>query len=110
MAGFDIENMMSEEEAANLFLDSGEQENQVATPEENKGGENIEKENNDNENTTEEEVDVDNLFTASPESVGSGKTGKGEDTETPNGGNTSSNFYSSIANALKAEGIFPDQL
>lgn len=26
----------------------------------------------------------------------------------PNGGNTSSNFYSSIANALKAEGIFPD--
>lgn len=65
MAGFDIENMMSEEEAANLFLDSGEQGNQVATPEENKGGENIEKENNDNENTTEEEVDVDNLFTAS---------------------------------------------
>lgn len=108
MAGFDIENMMSEEEAANLFLDSGEQGNQVAAPEENKGGENIEKENNDNENTTEEEVDVDNLFTASPESVGSGKTGKGEDTDKPNGGNTSSNFYSSIANALKAEGIFPD--
>ena len=69
MAGFDIENMMSEEEVANLFLDSGEQGNQVATPEETKGGENIEKEHNDNENTTEEEVDVDNLFTASPATV-----------------------------------------
>ena len=36
------------------------------------------------------------------------KTGKEESTDKPKGDNTSSNFYSSIANALKAEGIFPD--
>lgn len=106
MAGFDIENMMSEEEVANLFLDSGEQKNQETNPDK-KDGEDIENNNDDNGKTTEEEVDVDNLF-ASPESVGSGKTGKEEDTNKPKGENTSSNFYSSIANALKAEGIFPD--
>lgn len=106
MAGFDIENMMSEEEAANLFLDTSEPENQETNPDK-KDGENIENNDKDNGKTTEEEVDVDNLF-ASPESVGSGKTGKEEDTNKPKGENTSSNFYSSIANALKAEGIFPD--
>lgn len=106
MAGFDIENMMSEEEVANLFLDTSEPENQETNPDK-KDGEDIENNNDDNGKTTEEEVDVDNLF-ASPESVGSGKTGKEEDTNKPKGENTSSNFYSSIANALKAEGIFPD--
>lgn len=106
MTGFDIENMMSEEEVANLFLDTSEPENQETNPDK-KDGEDIENNNDDNGKTTEEEVDVDNLF-ASPESVGSGKTGKEEDTNKPKGENTSSNFYSSIANALKAEGIFPD--
>ena len=59
---------------------------------------------------TTEVVDVDNLFTDTPESVGSGKenTEEKEDT-TPKGDGTSpKNFYSSIAKALKEEGIFPD--
>lgn len=103
MADFDINNMLSEDDVANLFLDTTDEETQDVPPEKKEDKEDIEN-NNDNETT---EVDVDNLFT-SPESVGSGKTGKEESTDKPKGDNTSSNFYSSIANALKAEGIFPD--
>ena len=103
MADFDINNMLSEDDVANLFLDTTDEEKQDVPPEEKGNKEDIE--NNDDNETTE--VDVDNLFT-SPESVGSGKTGKEEGTDKPKGDNTSSNFYSSIANALKAEGIFPD--
>lgn len=63
------------------------------------------------EETTEDKVDTENLF--SPESVGSEDkkdTGTEEDTSKSKEENTGSspNFYSSIASALKEDGIFPD--
>ena len=47
---------------------------------------------------------------AEPESVGSGKDDKEvkEDTTLKGSGSSPNNFYSSIAKALKEEGIFPD--
>lgn len=63
------------------------------------------------EETTEDKVDAENLF--SPESVGSEDkkdTGTAEDTSESKKENAGSspNFYSSIASALKEDGIFPD--
>lgn len=102
-----LDNILGAEEIENLFV---EDEDTQDTPPAN--GEPPKKEEEpykDKEETTEV-VDVDNLFTDTPESVGSGKenTEEKEDT-TPKGDGTSpKNFYSSIAKALKEEGIFPD--
>ena len=102
-----LDNILGAEEIENLFVEDGETKE---TPPAN--GETPKKEeepSKDKEETTEV-VDVDNLFTDTPESVGSGKenTEEKEDT-TPKGDGTSpKNFYSSIAKALKEEGIFPD--
>ena len=63
------------------------------------------------EKETTEVVDVDTLFTDKPESVSSGKenNNKGKEDTTPlQDDGTSSHFYSSIAKALKEEGILPD--
>ena len=60
---------------------------------------------------TTEVVDVDALFTEKPESVSSGKENnqeEKEDTTSTQDDGTSPNFYSSIAKALKEEGILPD--
>ena len=98
-----LDNILGADEIENLFVDDDTQE--TSPPEENDEG-NPKKET-ENETT---EVDVDSLFTEEPESVGSGKdnTEEQEDT-TPKGSSTSpKNFYSSIAKALKEEGIFPD--
>ena len=95
-----LDNILGAEEIENLFVeDEDTQDTPPANGEPDK----------DKEETTEV-VDVDNLFTDTPESVGSGKenTEEKEDT-TPKGDGTSpKNFYSSIAKALKEEGIFPD--
>lgn len=102
-----LDNILGTEEIENLFVEDDEtQDTQPANEEPPKKEEGP---SNDKEETTEV-VDVDNLFTDTPESVGSGKenTEEKEDT-TPKGDGTSpKNFYSSIAKALKEEGIFPD--
>lgn len=102
-----LDNILGAEEIENLFVEDDEtQDTPPANGEPPKKGE---EPSNDKEETTEV-VDVDNLFTDTPESVGSGKenTEEKEDT-TPKGDGTSpKNFYSSIAKALKEEGIFPD--
>lgn len=102
-----LDNILGAEEIENLFVEDDEtQDTPPANGEPPKKGEEPSK---DKEETTEV-VDVDNLFTDTPESVGSGKenTEEKEDT-TPKGDGTSpKNFYSSIAKALKEEGIFPD--
>lgn len=102
-----LDNILGAEEIENLFVEDDETQ---GTPPAN--GEPPKKEEvpSKNEEETTEVVDVDNLFTDTPESVGSGKenTEEKEDT-TPKGDGTSpKNFYSSIAKALKEEGIFPD--
>ena len=101
-----LDNILGAEEIENLFVEDDETQD---TPPANGEPPKEEEPNKDKEETTEV-VDVDNLFTETPESVGSGKenTEEKEDT-TPKGDGTSpKNFYSSIAKALKEEGIFPD--
>ena len=102
-----LDNILGAEEIENLFVE--DDETQDAPPANGEPPKKEEEPSNDKEETTEV-VDVDNLFTDTPESVGSGKenTEEKEDT-TPKGDGTSpKNFYSSIAKALKEEGIFPD--
>lgn len=94
----DVENLFGEDEE--------EQKTQVTPPEKK------EKEDKEIETTTEEEeVNPDDLF-ADPESVGSEEDNQEEkeDTKSEKGKGTSpkTNFYSSIASALKDEGIFPE--
>lgn len=102
-----LDNILGAEEIENLFVeDDDTQDAPPANGEPPKKEEELDK----NKEETTEVVDVDNLFTDTPESVGSGKenTEEKEDT-TPKGDGTSpKNFYSSIAKALKEEGIFPD--
>ena len=102
-----LDNILGAEEIENLFVE--DDETQDTPPANGEPPKEEEEPNKDKEETTEV-VDVDNLFTDTPESVGSGKenTEEKEDT-TPKGDGTSpKNFYSSIAKALKEEGIFPD--
>lgn len=102
-----LDNILGAEEIENLFVE--DEDTQDTPPANGEPPKKEEEPNNDKEETTEV-VDVDNLFTDTPESVGSGKenTEEKEDT-TPKGDGTSpKNFYSSIAKALKEEGIFPD--
>lgn len=105
-----LDNILGAEEIENLFVDDNESQ-ETPPPESNEETDPNDKGNKDKDKEeTTEVVDVDNLFTDPPESVGSGKenTEEKEDT-TPKGGGTSpKNFYSSIAKALKEEGIFPD--
>lgn len=102
-----LDNILGAEEIENLFVE--DDETQGTPPVNGEPPKKEEEPSKDKEETTEV-VDVDNLFTDTPESVGSGKenTEEKEDT-TPKGDGTSpKNFYSSIAKALKEEGIFPD--
>lgn len=102
-----LDNILGAEEIENLFVEDDETQD---TPPANGEPPKKEEESSKDKEETTEVVDVDNLFTDTPESVGSGKenTEEKEDT-TPKGDGTSpKNFYSSIAKALKEEGIFPD--
>lgn len=102
-----LDNILGAEEIESLFVE--DEDTQDTPPANGEPPKKEEEPGKDKEETTEV-VDVDNLFTDIPESVGSGKenTEEKEDT-TPKGDGTSpKNFYSSIAKALKEEGIFPD--
>lgn len=102
-----LDNILGSDEIENLL---SEEEETQKTPQ-NNDGDNSEENKNDKDNETTEVIDVDNLFTDLPESVGSGKennTGDREDTYSEKGKDASPNkhFYSSVAKALKEEGIF----
>lgn len=103
-----LDNILGADEIENLFVD--EEEIQETPPDDK---ETSEEDKEKKEKETTEVVDVDSLFTEEPESVGSGKednTKEKEGTESDKDKGTSpkNNFYSSIAKALKEEGIFPD--
>lgn len=103
MEGLDMDNILSPDEVESLFTSDGSEETQV-TPSEQQ-----EEENKEKPTTEVPEVNPDELFTEEPESVGSEKVdtqGK-EDTTSKEETGTSpkTNFYSSIASALKEEGI-----
>ena len=96
-----LESILGAEEIDTLFDDEIVQE----TPPEKK-------ENNEKSEETTEVVDSNDLFDEEPESVGSeeNEIEEKEGTKTNKGNGTSPkhDFYSSITNALKEEGIFPD--
>ena len=99
MEELDLNNILSPEEMDNLFDEEGS-ETQETPPESTE-------EKEQNKETTEVQVDAEDLFES--ESVGSGKEDKqGKEDTIPDRSGTSpkTNFYSSIASALKEDGIF----
>ena len=115
MEGLSFDNIMGEQEIETLFTDP-EEDTSPETPEnEEKEPSDAEGENKENNNTTEV-VDPESLFEdegkETPESVGSGKDNKeGKEDTAPDedsDGTSPDNFYSSIANALAVDGIFPN--
>lgn len=106
-----VDNILAPEEVDTLF-----EVNEDTPPTDNaEGTEGTEGTSEGQEGTKEksettEVVDVDALFAEKPESVSSGKENNTEDKEDtpPKEDGTSSHFYSSIAKALKEEGILPD--
>lgn len=110
--GFD--NILGEQEIDTLFVDP-EDNVQEENEQSDTGGDNASKESDSKEqkDETTEVVNPDTLFVdETPESVGSGKDkeGKKEDTvpDKESDGTSPNNFYSSIANALAVDGIFPN--
>lgn len=107
-----LDNILGAEEIENLFVDDEVQDTSPedeVTPDQGDGKE--DKKNKEKDEETTEVVDVDNLFTDEPESVGSGKDNtKGKEDTSSREDSTSpqKTIYSSIAKALKEEGIFPD--
>ena len=115
MEALSFDNILGENEIETLFTDPEdnevvdepthtEEEEVIDTPDSDKQKE---------KNKTTEVVDPETLFEEeTPESVGSGKDKEGkEDTVTDEGSDGTSpndNFYSSIANALAVDGIFPN--
>lgn len=101
MDGLNFDNILNSEEVDNLFVDDSDEETQDAgNPDENP----------DNENTKTTEVNPDTLFTDGPESVSGDDEEKDEEDNTPSDneeGISPDNFYSSMARALKEEGVFP---
>lgn len=101
-----MDNILTGDEAASLFIDDSE-ETKTDTPPKSETSQEETKEETDE--TTE--VNPDTLFEEEePESVGSEEDDKGkkDTTSEEDGTSPETNFYSSIASALKEEGIFPD--
>ena len=106
MDGLSINNILSPDEVNDLFDDNNAEEEVVEQTTESTE----EKQEKETKNETTE-VNVDTLFTEEPESVGSGDDDNEEKEDTTpekDGTSPKTNFYSSIAKALKEEGIFPD--
>ena len=102
-----FDNLMGGQDVDNLFADP--EDNTEETEETHEGAE------SENEENNTAEVDPESLFedVEEPESVGSGENKEEreqKDTTHEEGEDTSpeTNFYSSIANALAVDGIFPN--
>lgn len=117
MEALSFDNILGENEIETLFVDPEDnevvdeptktEEEEITDTPDSKDDKSKEK------NKTTEVVDPETLFEEeTPESVGSGKDKEGkEDTvtdEEPDGTSPNDNFYSSIANALAVDGIFPN--
>lgn len=110
MEGLNFDNILGEQEIENLFTapkDSASKEPQEIEPQA-EGAES----NEPKEEKTTEVIAPDTLFEDSPESVGSEEHNEGEQEGTVSDeepdGTSPNNFYSSIANALAVDGIFPN--
>lgn len=115
MEALGLDNIFGEQEIDGLFSDTEDSARvEESAGAEEKGETPDPKEDSDDSKTTEA-VDPEDLFedgdTKQPESVGSGKNKEGkEDSSDDKGGGTSpnQNFYSSIANAVAEDGVFPN--
>ena len=100
MEALSIDNILGQEDIENLFAPDDEQEiTQDPSPDQK-----------EDKTETTEELNVEGLFDT-PESVGSEEHQEGKDTTSSTkepGSSPNNNFYSSIAKALKEEGVFPD--
>ena len=116
MEALSFDNILGENEIETLFTDP--EDNEVVDEPTHTEEEVIDTPDSDGDkqkekNKTTEVVDPETLFEEeTPESVGSGKDkeGKGNTVtdEEPDGTSPNDNFYSSIANALAVDGIFPN--
>jgi hypothetical protein len=100
MEGLDFGTMLDDEQMESLFSEQDD-----TLPEDKKEGD---EENNDKDKNKAAEVDPENMFEGTPESVGSEDNKGNEEDATPTEDGTSPDFFSSIANAFAEEGIFPD--
>lgn len=115
MEGLSFDNILGEQEIETLFTDPNDtetQEDNIQQEEEDIDDSPTDGKGKKKEKTTEV-INPETLFKDDiPESVGSGKNkeGKKEDTVHDNDqdGTSPDNFYSSIANALAVDGIFPN--
>lgn len=100
MEGLSMDNILTESDIDMLFSDEDTTETQDTSPE---------SEEKQKKETTEE-LNVEGLFEETSESVGSEEHQEVEDTtsEKKSGSSPTNNFYSSIAKALKEDGVFPD--
>ena len=101
MEELSMDNILTESDIDMLFSGEETTETQDTSPES--------EETKDKKETTEE-LNVEGLFEETPESVGSEEHQEVEDTtsEKKTGSSPTNNFYSSIAKALKEDGVFPD--
>lgn len=115
MEGLSFDNILGEQEIETLFTDPNDTETQEDNTQQEEEG--IEDSPADDKGKTKEKttevINPETLFEDDiPESVGSGKNkeGKKEDTvhDDDQDGTSPDNFYSSIANALAVDGIFPN--
>ncbi len=98
-----VDNILSEEEVENLFTEYDDT-NEGTGPDDNKPDET-------EQNTTEVNVNTETLFTDGPESVSSdedSEDAEGTKSDKDKSDSPKKNFYSSIAKALKEDGVFPD--
>ena len=115
MEALSFDNILGENEIETLFTDPEDTEvvDEPTHTEEEGVTDTLDSDKPKEKNKTTEVVDPETLFEEeTPESVGSGKDKEGkEDTvtdEEPDGTSPNDNFYSSIANALAVDGIFPN--
>lgn len=102
MEELSLDNILTEDQINNLFSDEPIQETPPPEDKEDKKDKEIPEEKPEFETT---EATPDELFGGEPESVGSEEETKEKKDTTPARSDTSSNFYSSIANALVEDGI-----
>lgn len=102
MEELSLDNILSGEQINNLFSNSTEESNDSSPQDNNEEESNKEKEKEKENNITE--FTPEGLF-GETESVGNEDDNKDQKDTTSTGSDTSSNFYSSIANALVGDGV-----
>ena len=100
MDGLGLDNILGAEQVEKMFSSEADSADDSLQDTE---------ENSDNQSEETVEVDFSDLLGNQPESVGSGNNKSEEQGDAPSSsGGTPTNIFSSIAKALKDEGVFPD--